>query len=314
MTSFDVWTGRLERRWGYAQRWFSLRKKDLAWMFLRHRFKRDVPRLLNDHQWVFLVGCNNSGTTLIHDVLASTGRFSFMPHEGQRYTNVLRRAEKKGHERVWSEYLEELRLDERDGTENVPRLLFDWIWEMTSPIKTGILEKTTANSVRMRWLQRAFPGAAFIGVVRNGYGVVEGIRRKGHKSVDRGARHWRRVNEIMLEDAARLERFLLISYEEFVGSPERAALRLSEFLGMDRRDLEFAFRKINGTPGAAIQDMNALSLQRLDAGEFRAISREAGEMLVTLKYEDGPTNRAIDCSTTERHSQNIPLTIGPDDH
>jgi hypothetical protein len=75
-----------------------------------------------------------------------------MRHEGQRYTRALR---------------------------PVPRLLFDWLEALGTPLSPRILEKTTANAVRMRWLHQAFPRSAFIGVVRNGYAVAEGIRRKG---------------------------------------------------------------------------------------------------------------------------------------
>ena len=36
----------------------------------------------------------------------------------------------------------------------------------------------------MRWLQEVFPNSCFIGVVRNGFAVAEGIKRKGEKPVE----------------------------------------------------------------------------------------------------------------------------------
>lgn len=248
----------------------------MAWLLRRRAFERGVPRLLAEHRWIFLVGCNNSGTTLIHDALADTGQFSFMPHEGQRYTNVLQRAEKRGFQRVWSEYVGELQLDERHPTTDVPRLLFDWLGELALPLKPLILEKTTANAVRMRWLQRAFPGAAFLGIVRNGFAVVEGIKRKGGKTVLRGARHWRKVNEIMLEDAERVNNFLLVRYEDFVAAPQSTLSRIAEFLDV-RLDCIRAAR-------TSIQDMNAQSISRLDEAELRVIAHEAGDCLARLGY------------------------------
>lgn len=248
----------------------------MAWLLHRSSFERRVPRLLAEHRWIFLVGCNNSGTTLIHDVLAATGRFSFMPHEGQRYTDVLKRAEKRGYQRVWAEYVGELQLDERHPTTDVPRLLFDWLGELALPLKPMILEKTTANAVRMRWLQRAFPEAAFLGIVRNGYAVVEGIKRKGEKSVARGARHWRQVNEIMLDDAKNVKKFLLVRYEDFVAAPRETLSRIAEFLDLQKDDI--------GSPRTSIQDMNAWSIGRLDETELRAITHEAGDFLATMGY------------------------------
>ena len=251
-------------------------RKDLAWLLHRGSFERRVPRLLAEHRWIFLVGCNNSGTTLIHDVLAATGKFSFMPHEGQRYTSVLKRAEKRGYQRVWAEYVGELQLDERHSTNGVSRLLFDWLEELAVPLKPMILEKTTANAVRMRWLQRAFPEAAFLGIVRNGYAVVEGIKRKGGKSVARGARHWRQVNEIMLNDAKHVKKFLLVRYEDFVAAPRETLSRIAEFLDLQMDDIR--------APKTSIQDMNAQSINRLDEAELRAITHEAGDFLATMGY------------------------------
>jgi hypothetical protein len=262
--------------------------KDLTWVRARRGFEHHASQLLNDHEWIFIVGCNNSGTTLIHDVLAATGEFSFMAHEGQRYTNVLRRAEKKGHERVWTEYLEELQLNEVDSTGRRSRLVFDWSLELEKPLKPKILEKTTANAVRMRWLQRAFPRAAFIGVVRSSYAVVEGIKRKGSKPVDRGARHWKRVNQIMLEDAKRVERFLLVRYEDFVTSPQQTLPRLADFLGLRHDQLVEAFGRIDRNPTessrGSIQEMNSASLRRLSREELQVITRESGSLLADLGY------------------------------
>jgi hypothetical protein len=253
-----------------------LRRKDLAWLMHRRSFERRVPALLAAHQWVFLVGCNNSGTTLIHDALAATGQFSFMPHEGQRFTSVLSRAQKRGYERVWSEYVDELRLDERSTGNDVPRLLFDWLGELPLPLKPMILEKTTANAVRMPWLQRAFPESAFVGIVRNGFAVVEGIKRKGGKSVARGARHWKCVNEMMLNDARLMKKFLWVRYEDFVAEPEGTLSKIAEFL-----ELRLDHAKLTQT---SIQDMNASSIARLDSSEIRIISHVAGDCFARMGY------------------------------
>ena len=265
-----------------------MRKKDVAWLLQRRDFRRRVTKLLQDHRWIFLVGCNNSGTTLIHDVLAATGKFGFMLHEGQRYTDVLRRAQKRGFQRVWSEYVGELQMDERHPTSGVPRLLFDWLGELPRPLKPMILEKTTANTVRMRWLQRAFPGAAFIGIVRSGYAVVEGIKRKGGKSAERGARHWKLVNEMMLNDATHVKKFLLVRYEDFVASPRETLLRIAEFLGLGSDDIVAAYDRPDqsalNSSRESIRDMNAESIGRLDEAELRVITREAGNVLARLGY------------------------------
>lgn len=281
--STGQWTRRLWSWRNEALRWARMRGNDVAWMHARRDFLRQWPRFLSTHRLVFVVGCNNSGTTLIHDVLAATGRFSFMLHEGQRYTDALRRSAKRGHERVWIEYLDELRLSEADPVDCAPRLMFDWLRQMQRPVCADILEKTPANVVRLRWLERAFPGAAFIGVVRNGYAVAEGIRRKGGKSIQRGARHWSRVNEIMLDDARYLSRFLLVRYEEFVDAPAQTLPRLAQFLGQPLAPLQAAFERPEQGSGA-VRNQNEPSLGRLSAHERQLIERDAGSMLQRLGY------------------------------
>lgn len=146
-----------------------------------------------------------------------------MPHEGQRYTRALARAARRGHERVWSEFLDDLRMSTKDDLSRAPCLLHDWMREFSVPIRETIVEKTTANAVRMPWLQKVFHRSCFIALVRNGYAVTEGIRRKGLKSVERGARHWNVVNKIMMEDAQDINNFLLLHYEDLVNKPNDVA-------------------------------------------------------------------------------------------
>lgn len=262
-----------------GSRWMRLRRKDLAWYAARRGFDERYASLQAAHRWVFIVGCNNSGTTLAHDVLAATGRFSFLPNEGQRYTEVLGRGDRKGHERVWSEYLDELRRTEESSPDGGRRLLFDWLEELGPQVKPRVLEKTTTNAIRMRWLQAVFPQAAFIGMVRDAYAVCEGIRRKAGKSVERSARHWARVNQVMLADAQQLERFHLLKYEQFVSSPQTVLPDLAQFLDLPTAELTRAFDAVG-----EVRNMNQDSLKRLTPEEIRTIGREAGDVLASLGY------------------------------
>ncbi|MGH8223840.1 MAG: sulfotransferase, partial [Woeseiaceae bacterium] len=206
-------------------------RRDIAWHFYgRSYYTRHVDELLNARKWVFLAGCNNSGTTILHDLLVSSGRFTALPHEGQRYTRQLAIAERRGFERVWTEYLADLRMTEADSTSIVPRLVYDWLFEAAPKDRDLMIEKTTANSVRMRWLQKAIPKSYFIGVVRNGFAVAEGIRRKGHKDIARAARHWAKVNEIMRSDSQFIRNYLQLRYEDIVGTPQQVVASVSEFL------------------------------------------------------------------------------------
>jgi hypothetical protein len=253
-------------------------------------FGRYRSEILAAHKWCFIVGCNNSGTSLLQELLARSGQVSTMALEGQVYTRALARSMRRGHERVWTEYLSELRLTDRDPLDCVDRVVHDWLGELDTPVREIIVEKTPANAVRMTWLQKAFPRSYFIGLVRNGYAVAEGIKRKGNKPVDRGARHWNLVNRIMMEDAGRIDNFLEVRYEELVEDYAGVAARIAAFLDIDPESLRsqagirFNSKTVIGRDDHAMQNFNADSIARLSEEEIRIVSREAKEMLDRFSY------------------------------
>ena len=256
----------------------------------RQRYSLEAAtQMARDHYWCFIVGCNNSGTSLTQQILSRSNAASSFELEGQRYTRALARAVKRGHERVWTEYLDELRLTEQDALDPFPRLLHDWHLGLGKPLKPLILEKTTANIVRMRWLQHAFGNAQFIVLVRDGYAVTEGIYRKGEQDIARAARHWNRVYEIALEDAAYLDRLLFLKYEDLVSQQEQTAKQLAEFTGLPFDEIYAGFgAKYNlANPDArtGIKDFNASSKARLSAEDVQIIQQEAGSMLEHFGYQ-----------------------------
>lgn len=287
MVSTKVWRQRFYWVYMRAMLQASDWHRAIDWHLLggRRFFDRYSRELLGSHQWFFIVACNNSGTSLLQDMLGSTGQVSTMPHEGQRYTNTLVRATKKGYERVWSEYLGELRMTEESPKSLNSRLVHDWMQEMELPIKKIIVEKTTANAVRMLWLQEVFPNSYFIGVVRNGYAVTEGIRRKGHKSVERGARHWNEVNKIMVQDSQKIKNYFQLYYEDLVANSEQSIKLLADFVGIDYEKLQSSMRKnygfdtIRGYQQQKIINLNSESISRLNADDIKTIYSHASEML-----------------------------------
>lgn len=265
-----------------AFRWHALGGKQ--------HFQRYVPEIVRSHRWCFICGCNNSGTSLLQSILDKTGQTSALQFEGQHYTNTLVRGSRRGYERVWSEFIDELRLDATDSKECVPRLIHDWMAEFSLPIHKLVVEKTTMNAVRMLWLQSVFPNSYFIGLVRNGYAVAEGIRRKGNKSVERGARHWSMVNKIMLEDVNKLDHYLQVSYEELVDKPAESARKIGRFLELDLSNIEksvhgkYGFNTVLGDQPQPIRNMNKECIARLSQQDLQSIKAEAGGMLEYFSY------------------------------
>lgn len=270
-------------------------RRELHWRYggSNRFFERYFDELSRAHTWCFIVGCNNSGTSLLQRALENTGQISTLPMEGQMYTRVFKRARKRGHERVWAEYLDELIVPRDAPLDSAPRLLFDWMRDLTHPIAPVIVEKTPANVARMGWLDRALPTAHFIGLVRNGYAVVEGIRRKGRQPIVHAARHWNAVNELLLKESVGVRHYLEVRYEDLVDQPETTARRVADFLGLESAAMSAALqaryqiRNMAEGEASGVRNFNQGSFARLTGEECAEIIRHASPMLDHFGYAHG---------------------------
>ena len=254
-------------------------------------YTRHFREIANSHKWCFIVACNNSGTSLLQNILEKSDTVSTLPYEGQIYTRVLARARRKGFERVWSEYSEKLTVNIGHSLRDGPRLLHDWTKDLKTPLHELIVEKTPANILRMTWLQRIFHKSYFVGLIRNGYAVAEGIKRKGNKDISRAARHWNIVNKKMLDESKRVRRFLLLNYEQLSEHPEKTMKQLANFLELDPQPLEqavcktFDFTTVAGSGPSPIQNLNDESIARLSSDDITKIRTNADEMLEYFGYK-----------------------------
>jgi len=237
-------------------------------------------------KWVFIVGCYNSGTTLLHNVLAALPNVAQLPREGQYCTDQLLVPSTAGLVRSWALHPELFTLDAAaKSPPDIDRLQRHWC-SMMSPPGAGIyLEKSIPNAARIPWLNARFPNASFIAIVRNGYVVAEGIRRKADRSLAQGARQWAVSNDIMLQDLKSVERAHVITYEDFTESPEQVMGTLLSFLELPASQNMMQGKEwtIHGVQ-SSIKNMNQASLQRLSTGDKKIIEGEAGELLDHLGY------------------------------
>jgi hypothetical protein len=212
---------------------------------------------------------------------------TLLPHEGQHLTRQLPLPAEAGCPRVWTERLDVFRLTDHD-----------WLQHAEPPWRRFLVEKSPADSIRALWLQAVFPDSWFIAIVRSGYAVAEGVRRREGYPLERCARHWSVANRLMLEDAERLRRFLLIRYEDLIVAPAGVARAMGDFLGVDPGPMEsfgdsqLTVHNMDGSP-STLRDYNARSLERLSEAEIATINQHAGEMLERLGYlQAAPARRA----------------------
>ena len=264
----------------------------LSWHLMgRFYYPKNLSTLTAKYFWCFIVGCNNSGTTILKLILDGTGAISTHRYEGQMYTRVFKRAPKKKFERIWMEYADELSISSQQHIDNAPHLLHDWLRSLPKPINNIIVEKTPANLLRMEWLQKVFPNSLFIGMVRNGYAVAEGIRRKGDKKIGRGATHWNKANKYMLERAKNINNFFLLRYEDLCDKPEKTLNDLSPMIGISSEKLLNSVSKIvdatnNGDRQTRVlKNYNYESIGRLSRDDKLLIRAKASEMLDYFDYD-----------------------------
>lgn len=246
-------------------------------------------------KWVFVVGCYNSGTTLLTRLLGTHPAVGTLPREGQFCSDQLLTPLSQGLPRLWVKRPELFWMDEQTEPEaDLQRLKRQWGALFNDPHRPVLLEKTPANAARTRWLQRHFENAHFIAIVRNGYAVAEGIARKTGCDLATAARQWAYANQIMLRDFSKLRHKRLITYETLTDGPDEVLAGLFDFLGLPPLPTKVTDQKwqIHEQQGP-VRNLNAQSFAALSPADCRVIESMAGELLAELGYTPTGTTQQV---------------------
>lgn len=242
-------------------------------------------------RWVFLVGCYNSGTTLLSSVLGTHPEIAALPNEGQFLTDQLPADYEVSVPRMWTMREDLFRLTAEDEGPDVRRLTREWAMRLDRA-RPVFLEKSPPNGARTRWLQANFESPSFVAIVRNGYAVAEGIRRKAepHHLKDGWpiadcARQWARSNEVLLEDAEHLERVHWVRYEDLAAAPSAEIEGILDFIGVSSGAVDTTGSWNVHERSGSIRDMNQESIDRLTPGEIDEITEIARPMLERFGYD-----------------------------
>ena len=237
-------------------------------------------------KWVFIVGCYNSGTTLLHQLLSQHPLVGSMPNEGQFFNNVLPFGRQFDLPRLWALKPELFHLKETTSGYDVDKLKRQWAWIYNDAEKPLLIEKTILHMARTRWLQQHFPNSYFIVLYRNGYAVAEGISRKEGHSMEKSIRQWTVSNEMLMDDLQYIKNKIALKYEDLTANPAEEVRKITKFLEIDELpasvfEKEFTVHKVEGK----ISNRNELSLKRLGAEELKVINEIGKPMFDRLGYE-----------------------------
>ncbi len=280
-----------ELRLSGGTRWREIGRECLG--RLHRELRISLTPMVVPEKWVFVVGCYNSGTELLMSLLGAHPAIAPLPDEGQFLTDQLVCDYELGLPRMWVLREDLFRLGPDDGGPDPARLKREWLMRLDRK-RPVFLEKSPPNAARTLWLERHFENAHFIAIVRNGYAVAEGIRRKAEPfhlkegwPIELCARQWNRSNEVLVEDAARLKKVLWVRYEDLAESPGDELARILGFLGLeawgsgsiDLRGSWSVHERIE-----PIRNMNAGSIARLSEEERARVTVEARPMLTHFGY------------------------------
>lgn len=257
-------------------------------------------KAITGKKWVFIVGCYNSGTTLLNHIVGFHPEITSLPTEGTILTAGLTRPEDFGWPRMWHMCENAIILDEKSTKPDPDRVKKHWSFWYDKEKKI-YLEKSIANSAKIKWLEKNFDSPYFVWIIRNGYCVAEGIRRRS-KSIDRNdfkyqgigyplgmcARQWIVNNDVIEKDSKNVKHLMKIKYEDLMENFEPTIDKLFEWLPVERKKniklskiADFSFH--NETK--PIKNMNSISLSGLSKEDIAQINTVAEKYLSKWGYE-----------------------------
>lgn len=278
------------------------RKKKSIWKSIKTEFRfctrARFSKPISPYQWLFIVGCYNSGTTLLNAILGSHPKIKLLRREGVELTDALPRPEQYGWPRMWHKCYDAMLIDEPNAVATAERIKRHWAKDVSGSIEDSFLvEKSIANIPRLEFLHAHFKPAKFIYIVRNGYAVAEGIRRRvdpriwGREEfgatypISLCAEQWVASDRAFKSKRELIGDVLEISYEELTEEVSSTLDKVANFLSVDAFPNEVLDTKwLIHRKESAIQNMNSASISRLSAADKKIVANIAGDVLSEYGY------------------------------
>lgn len=262
------------------------------------RLVRQFSTIKTPDNWAFIVGCYNSGTTLLRRMIAAHPKVSSLIWEGATHTAVLKTPEELGWTRMWAECEAFVGKSSVHEPEESVRVKKDWMPWLNK--KAGVyLEKSISNTARMEWLDKNFDNAVFIGIIRNGYCASAGIRHRARPKkfaleklgsprypIELAGRQWVRSNQVMMESAQRVNTFHLIYYEDLIREPYTVLRKIWEILNIHSPKIrQNGNRFMIEDEVFHVQNLNPKSMAWLSPEDIAALNPVIGPMMKRHGYK-----------------------------
>ncbi|MCX7621010.1 MAG: sulfotransferase [Acidimicrobiales bacterium] len=156
--------------------------------------------------FLFIVGCGHSGTTVIRDLFNAVTGTHVIPNESRLFE--------------FPRYSFE-----------VKRVLRQWEAAARADGASLIVEKTPQQVFHLQRIWQWLPNAKILGVVRDPRDVVASMLGRG-RTVDAAVSRWCRAGEI-LKRVASDGRCRIMRYEDLVADPQQLMSELASFVGSE---------------------------------------------------------------------------------
>ncbi len=245
-------------------------------------------------KWLFIIGCCNSGTTLLENILHQHPDIAGLSTEGQYLTEAFVRPRDIGLPRLWAQKETLFRFALNEEIQAAQQAKQDWLRQLDKPNFLYALERSPVDAARTLWLQHHFAPAYFVHIVRNGYVVSLGIEEKVRKVhgeimpdlLSKAAYQWSRGLEIIIEDAPKLDHFLEISYEDLTENPSKVTTHILKFLQLHPLPQQILNQKYQVHQlHSEIKNQNKQRLSKMTSVQKRIIDQQAGKFLRQYGYK-----------------------------
>jgi hypothetical protein len=220
---------------------------------------------------LFLLVPNNSGSSLLHNLIATSRDVAILPGEGQFCENFIGPVASTFNIAHFFTEKENIFRNEKNYEWSVIKRQWDLHWKQSNPRARIKLQKSPPDITRPDLIKKHFEDVKFIIMVRNPYAMVEGILRANpNATVEQAARHALRCLEIQLENSETYSTDLVLRYEDLTDNPDTSIQDIMAYLNLN--DIEYT--QIFDVKGyvSPIKNMNDSQIKKLTSFQLKQIN------------------------------------------